>query len=383
MTIELARKPASTTTGGEFDATQSIGGLRTFDNGTALQVFKIQTSNSSSLATTLQISNSSNSAFNDGIRLIHGGGVFQFTNLAGLTVAQTDLSNNGQWIFGTGTATANVTHKFIGTTGDNRHTILRVEGSIASSSLSVNGSGTNGSTYMAMVHDRFNITNYFWINSGGASAFKFAAANGDTWTSPVTGMTGYLELASVTTTAEWTFGRTTAANITHVMQNNSTTNFTAQLFNHDTSTSSDGTASLTLNKGSTTNNTNQRFMLFRVNDGNTLNGSITANGANTAVFTTTSDRRLKENIVDLPSQLDKIMALRPVEFDYRENADGYGTGHQVGFIAQEMLEVYPDVVQEQQDGYLAIAGWDKTTSRLVKAIQELAADYHAYKLSHP
>jgi hypothetical protein len=59
--------------------------------------------------------------------------------------------------------------------------------------------------------------------------------------------------------------------------------------------------------------------------------------------------------------------LRPVEFDYIESEGG---GHQIGFIAQEMQEIYPDVVGERQDEMLTITGWTKTEARLVKAIQE-------------
>jgi len=64
--------------------------------------------------------------------------------------------------------------------------------------------------------------------------------------------------------------------------------------------------------------------------------------------------------------------LRPVEFDYLES---YGGGHQVGFIAQEMQQVYPDVIStdDSSEKIMSITGWSKTESRLVKAIQEQQA----------
>jgi trimeric autotransporter adhesin len=117
--------------------------------------------------------------------------------------------------------------------------------------------------------------------------------------------------------------------------------------------------------------TSQVFQRFVINNGGAGCGQINANGASQAAFGSFSDARLKENIVGLPSQLDSIMALRPVEFDYIESEGG---GHQVGFIAQEMQEVYPDAVGiRQPDEMLTVTGWDKTTARLVKAIQELKA----------
>jgi hypothetical protein len=106
-------------------------------------------------------------------------------------------------------------------------------------------------------------------------------------------------------------------------------------------------------------------------------GQINANGANAAAFGSFSDIRLKENIQDLPPQLDNIMALRPVEFDYIESEGG---GHQIGFIAQEMQKVYPDAVGERApDGMLTVTGWSKTEARLVAALQEAAAEINSLK----
>ena len=123
--------------------------------------------------------------------------------------------------------------------------------------------------------------------------------------------------------------------------------------------------------------TSQIFVRFSVNNEITASGQINANGANSAAFGSFSDRRLKENIVDLSSQLANICSLRPAEFDFKD-----GSGHQIGFIAQEMQEVYPDVVGVGADDMLTITGWSKTEARLVKAIQELKAEFDAYKASH-
>jgi hypothetical protein len=119
--------------------------------------------------------------------------------------------------------------------------------------------------------------------------------------------------------------------------------------------------------------TSQNFIQFQINNGGANCGKITANGANTAAFGSTSDQRVKENIADLPSQLANIMALRPVEFDYVES---HGGGHQIGFVAQEMQRVYPDVIStdDSSEKIMSITGWSKTEARLVKAIQELKAD---------
>ena len=141
--------------------------------------------------------------------------------------------------------------------------------------------------------------------------------------------------------------------------------------------SSDATQAVTIIKNSTTNSTAQVLMNFTINNGNTGAGQINCNGASAAAFGTFSDERLKENIESLPSQLQNICSLRPVEFDYIESEGG---GHQIGFIAQEMQTVYPDAVGERQDGMLTVTGWSKTEARLVAAIQELNAKVEAQAL---
>ena len=119
--------------------------------------------------------------------------------------------------------------------------------------------------------------------------------------------------------------------------------------------------------------TSQRFVGFSVNNDAAGSGQINANGASQAAFGSFSDARLKDNIVDLEPQLEKVLQLRPVEFDYKD-----GSGHQTGFVAQEMQEVYPDAIGEQ-DGFLTVTGYGKTEARLIKAIQEQQAIIESLK----
>lgn len=130
-----------------------------------------------------------------------------------------------------------------------------------------------------------------------------------------------------------------------------------------------GQRAIVVEKFDNNSTTSQVFVQFTINNTATANGQINANGASQVAFGSWSDCRLKENIKDLPSQLNNIMALRPVEFDYIASEGG---GHQIGFVAQEMQEVYADAVGERAvDGMLTITGWGKTEARLVKSIQEL------------
>jgi hypothetical protein len=114
--------------------------------------------------------------------------------------------------------------------------------------------------------------------------------------------------------------------------------------------------------------TSQVLMQFLYNNGSSGLGQINGNGGGSAAFGSYSDIRLKENVADLPSQLNNIMSLRPVEFDWRD-----GSGHQIGFIAQEVNEVYPDIVGENSDGMLTLTDMNKNDARLIKCIQEQQA----------
>ena len=69
------------------------------------------------------------------------------------------------------------------------------------------------------------------------------------------------------------------------------------------------------------------------------NGNITASD-----FITTSDRRLKKNIVEVTDEmLEKSLGLNVYEFDYRNTDE-----HSVGYIAQEVQEVLPVMVKENK-----------------------------------
>jgi hypothetical protein len=85
-----------------------------------------------------------------------------------------------------------------------------------------------------------------------------------------------------------------------------------------------------------------KFMSFAI--GGTETGSITYNGT-TTVLNPTSDVRLKENIVDAGSALDKINAVRIRSFNWKSN--NYFTDF--GVIAQELVEVAPECVRVGSD----------------------------------
>ena len=105
-----------------------------------------------------------------------------------------------------------------------------------------------------------------------------------------------------------------------------------------------------------------------------VNGaSVLASLSLTGVWTNASDSRYKENIVDSQYGLSTVMALKPRSY----NLIGLEGKPQVGFIAQEVLEVVPEVVESvynsvtEEDRYTLSYG--NLTAVLTKAIQEQQA----------
>ncbi|NBU34815.1 hypothetical protein EBS40_09420, partial [bacterium] len=116
------------------------------------------------------------------------------------------------------------------------------------------------------------------------------------------------------------------------------------------------------------NTTSQIYMSFQYNQGSGGAGGIQGNNATGVQFYSSSDARLKENIVELESQLQNIMSLKPSKFDYID-----GPKNCTGFIAQQIEVVYPDVIGTTTDGYKTIGGISIMETRLIKAIQEQQA----------
>ena len=83
----------------------------------------------------------------------------------------------------------------------------------------------------------------------------------------------------------------------------------------------------------------------------------------------TSDQRLKDNITPIPNALGKVLSISGNTFDWNEESGKKGT--EAGVIAQEVLEVLPEVVTTRDNGYLAVH-YDKIVPLLIEAVKELS-----------
>lgn len=98
-------------------------------------------------------------------------------------------------------------------------------------------------------------------------------------------------------------------------------------------------------------------------DGNiTSTGSIIATG-NISAF---SDERIKENVSNICDSLDKVRRMNGVYYNIINNTD---VKH-IGLIAQEVKEVLPEVVIENDYGILSI-DYSRIVALLINAIKEL------------
>ena len=85
-----------------------------------------------------------------------------------------------------------------------------------------------------------------------------------------------------------------------------------------------------------------------------------------------SDISLKENIQPINNALDKVSKLKGITFDWKESDSLLKIKEDIGFIAQDVQKVLPDLVRENDDGKLSLR--DKgIIPVLVEAIKELEA----------
>jgi hypothetical protein len=107
------------------------------------------------------------------------------------------------------------------------------------------------------------------------------------------------------------------------------------------------------------------LLLFQSGSGGATVGSITYNGSLT-LYNTTSDQRLKTNIVDAPS--GNIDDIKVRSFDWIEN----GNHQPYGMIAQELNEVAPYAVhQPQSPDEMMGVDYSKLVPMMIKEIQDL------------
>lgn len=131
-----------------------------------------------------------------------------------------------------------------------------------------------------------------------------------------------------------------------------------------------------------------------------FNGSVYVNGFVMATtYLNPSDMRLKENVTFLKSDaksptatLDKVLSMNPIRYNYIDRPEEVSDTATVveekekpekkqvhyGLSAQELQEIYPDLVYEGQDGYLSV-NYTELVPILIRSIQELKQEVDELK----
>jgi hypothetical protein len=122
--------------------------------------------------------------------------------------------------------------------------------------------------------------------------------------------------------------------------------------------------------------------LYYAKAGGPISGDVTIQQTLTVVgntliqgtLTETSDISLKENILPLESSLDKVMKLNGVSFNKKATPNV----KEIGFIAQEVEAVIPDLVTETNEGIKTVS-YSRVTAVLVETIKEQQAQINELK----
>ena len=117
-------------------------------------------------------------------------------------------------------------------------------------------------------------------------------------------------------------------------------------------------------------------------DGSTLavTGAITATGDVTAF--STSDKNLKQNILNIDNSLEKVSKLNGVYYNWTKEAleknKHLKDVKEVGVIAQDVEEVLPEIVATREDGTKAVK-YERLCAILIESVKELKKEIEELK----
>jgi hypothetical protein len=94
-------------------------------------------------------------------------------------------------------------------------------------------------------------------------------------------------------------------------------------------------------------------------------------------WTNASDGRQKTNVQELDYGLETVMQVKPRRYNRIDVAGNY-----IGFVAQELKTIIPEVVLGSDETSYGVS-YGELVAVAFKAIQELKAEFDAYKASHP
>ncbi len=258
----------------------------------------------------------------------------------------------------------------------------------------VDGGGKFGWVYWPGTDN--NMYNYIQtsITSGQPYAAEPLEISGSRWTGGntrsviFTHQTGG-EIMTIMTGGNVGIGDTSAPNKLSVKETsgNLTCRFTSgttfSLYQNNT----DSTVIFSANHGNYTGTGFENRFIWQTTGGTAKmkldSGTLTVS-ADLIAYGSPSDKRLKENIKPIESALDKVEKLQGVTFDWKDKKQDKAYDpdqnwkHDIGFIAQDVQKVIPELVRENEDGMLSMRH-QGIAPILLEAIKELKAEIEELK----
>jgi|GEM_PF-1387048 len=109
------------------------------------------------------------------------------------------------------------------------------------------------------------------------------------------------------------------------------------------------------------------YVVINGTNNNSKTFYVTGSAGGSGAWSSKSDQRLKKNIHTIPNSLDKVRQLRGVNYEWRD-PNNYEPGTRIGFIAQEVEQVLPEVVEKESEYYSV--QYAPVTALLVEAVKE-------------
>ena len=175
----------------------------------------------------------------------------------------------------------------------------------------------------------------------------------------------------------WTSTNSFSTGTSQAITITTTSNASVRIVNSDTGVVFGNSNQLSVSSGSS-----HSFLGFFSSSGNQAYINNTANSGfnSSGTYNNTSDARIKENVVPVTNALAKVLQLNGIYFNYIENPT---LGRQIGFIAQDVEPILPEIVTRQklvsvvdgrpvqsEDDYLYVA-YGPVVALLVNALKEM------------
>jgi len=95
--------------------------------------------------------------------------------------------------------------------------------------------------------------------------------------------------------------------------------------------------------------------------------------SNGQLGTLNSSERFKKDIQDMDGASRRLLELRPVTYHYKQASEDGKNPLEYGLIAEEVAQVYPDLVVHGRDGKIETVQYQKLTPMLLNELQRLAS----------